>query len=645
MRQFPTSGNKMTLRTLGAQQLLPSVAIRTAPLELPELTEKVRDQYEFLCDIGRGGMGSVFLVRDKALGKQFAIKLINQDVASDPRSIKRFEQEAQAIKRLNHPNLAAVYDYGISLKGAPWILMEYVAGKDLTTIIREQECLPADDALIIFIQICEALRYAHEKNIVHRDLKPSNILVTADGSNFVKLVDFGIAKVITPFQTKSQLTRTDEVIGSPQYMSPEQCQGEDLDTRSDIYSLGCVMYELLTGNPPFNHTNSIKTILDHVNTSPKSMTLKAPNLQIPPGLDAVVLKCLAKLPEARYQSVTDLQHDLELLLGGKKPRNARKNVLAEMKSSRRLRLSGITAGVIGLIFCLFVVCWHNIFANQIQTPEHTAFALAPTSKTMTTIDEEVEKDSIPYIHPSAESIEFDGIYVSDESINKIPYMRRLRHVFFVSSDVTDRQLHLLDGIPITVLSLTRCKAISPAVGLELQKFTQLRVLDLTGTPITSDSLKPLAGLLHLEELHLGGTEITGLPSDLAAIKTLHVLDLHSCKRLGQNAVAVLEKLHLTHLDMGTDKISDADLRSIAKIGSLVSLVLSGAHVTDNQLVNIAGMHLSFLNLEGTPITDKALKSLENMNSLQRLQLIQCEHISASAVDKLREKLPLCKIEQ
>ena len=618
--------------------------LRNATLELPELAETVREQYEFLAELGRGGMGSVFLVNDKAHDKQFAIKLINQDVASDPRGIKRFEQEAQAIKRLNHPNLVAVHEYGISLKGAPWILMDYVAGKDLASIIREQGNLPADDALIIFIQICEALQYAHGKNIVHRDLKPSNILITADGTNFVKVLDFGIAKVITPFETKTQLTRTEDVIGSPQYMSPEQCLGEDLDTRSDIYSLGCVMYELLTGKPPFSHANSIKTILDHVNSSPKPMTQTVPTRQIPPGLDAVVLKCLAKLPDARYQSAADLQSDLNLLRDGKSPRNARKNILAEMKRSRLLLLGGITAALTGLIILASIACWQILFPIHSQTPTDTsaanaAFVSVPPSASIYAASTQED------VNENAESTDFNGFTFNKMYIDQLPRMHRLRHVSFASCAVNDAQLRLLVDLPITVLNLSRCNFITLDVGVELQKLQQLQVLDLSNTAVTSETLKSLAGLPHLQELHLSDSKITEIPDQLAEIQTLHILDLRACRKLKQDSLAVLEKLPLTYLNLGSDHITDLDLRSIAKIASLDTLLLQGAQVTDDKLASIAGSHVSFLSLSDTPITDNGLNNLKNMASLRRLQLVSCPGISPKGVDKLREQLPLCKIEQ
>lgn len=278
------------------------------------------ERYEVQSLLGQGGMGAVYKVRDKELQKTFAIKVLNRNLVEDKNSLKRFEQEAQAARGLTSPNLVAVYDYGMGEKGSPYIVMDYLDGTSLDTVLAEQGYLDVPRAEDIFVQVCEAIAHAHSKSVIHRDVKPSNIMLTRgiDGGDFVKLVDFGIAKVLPSQQKATQnLTQTGDIFGSPMYMSPEQCLGNKLDNRSDIYAFGCVMYEVLTGQPPFAAENPIKIILKHVNQEPIAISKLPHDYKIPAQLEWVVMRCLAKEPNDRYQSADELLRDLQDLRDGK----------------------------------------------------------------------------------------------------------------------------------------------------------------------------------------------------------------------------------------------------------------------------------------------------------------------------------------
>ncbi|MGH9549446.1 MAG: serine/threonine protein kinase, partial [Terriglobales bacterium] len=267
-------------------------------LEKPDLG----DRYEVLEMIGQGGMGTVWKVHDKAIDKMLAIKILRKELASDRFAVKRFEQEARAAVDLTHVNLVAVYGYGTANNNdAPYLVMDYVDGESLADTLKREVYLNFDRVIGITSQICEALAHAHAKGIVHRDLKPSNImLIKNDGQlDMIKIVDFGIAKVMPTVneQTKN-LTQTGDLFGSPLYMSPEQCEGESIDARSDIYSLGCVTYELLTGKAAFAAENPIKTILKQINDAPPALKSL---VSVPDGLAEIVRRCLEKDPSSRYQ--------------------------------------------------------------------------------------------------------------------------------------------------------------------------------------------------------------------------------------------------------------------------------------------------------------------------------------------------------
>jgi serine/threonine protein kinase len=289
----------------------------------------IGDRYEVLSKIGQGGMGTVYKVRDKKLGKEFAVKVLRLDLARDQEAIKRFEQEAKAAGNLTHPNLVAVYDVGITPAGAPYLVQDYIQGQGLSREIEVRGHLDVRSSLAIFVQICYGIEHAHRNGVIHRDLKPSNILLTKSpaGKDMVKVVDFGIAKVLPIGSGRSaELTQTGEIFGSPLYMSPEQCKGEKVTESSDIYALGCIMYETLTGKNPFAADNTIKVILKQVQETPVSLSSGFKGLEIPASLDSVILRCLEKEPSERYQTVTDLREDLRLVQGGKTV-HSRKSVL------------------------------------------------------------------------------------------------------------------------------------------------------------------------------------------------------------------------------------------------------------------------------------------------------------------------------
>jgi serine/threonine-protein kinase len=274
----------------------------------------LNDRYKVVEEVGRGGMSAVYKGIHELMDRTVAIKVLLPQLVSDQISIKRFQQEAQAASHLQHPNVITVYDYGFVASGQPYLVMDFLEGESLSDIIRRDKQVPVKRMIPIFMQACEALEHAHQKGVIHRDLKSSNImLIDFEGKkDFVKVVDFGIAKLMPSSGKQSQnLTQTGEVFGSPIYMSPEQCMAQSLDARSDIYSMGAMMYESLTGQPPLMGNSIIDTMQMHMSTPPKPFRETRPDLDIPEALERVVLKALAKKPEQRYQSMQELRDAME----------------------------------------------------------------------------------------------------------------------------------------------------------------------------------------------------------------------------------------------------------------------------------------------------------------------------------------------
>jgi len=260
--------------------------------------------------IGAGGMARVYKAKHFILGRFVAVKILHS--SSQNKSIQRFQQEAKAISALNHPNLAKFLDFGITEQGDPYLVMDLLEGETLQSYIESKGKMPFVEALNLFRQVCDGMAYAHRNQTVHRDLKPSNIMLkqTNEGVQAV-IFDFGIARMSGEADSENKLTQTGDIFGSPLYMSPEQCKGMHTDHRSDIYSLGCVLFEMLSGRPPLEGINAFQTMNLHVTANAPSIQESCPEL--PAEIDTVLKRMLAKDPENRYSSVSDLSFDVQLI--------------------------------------------------------------------------------------------------------------------------------------------------------------------------------------------------------------------------------------------------------------------------------------------------------------------------------------------
>jgi len=265
-------------------------------------------RYRIQRKLGAGGMADVYLAEDQELGRRVAIKILNSRHGNDDQFIERFRREAKNAAALNHPNIVSIYDRG-EAEDTYYIAMEFLDGRTLKELIVGRGAAPINVAIEYARQILSALRFAHRHGIVHRDIKPHNVLV--DGEGRVKVTDFGIARAGT-----SQMTETGSIVGTAQYLSPEQAKGGEIDPRSDLYSLGVVLYELLTGKPPFDGETPVEIAMKHLSTTPKPPSALRPD--VPPELDMVVMRALAKNPDERYQSADEMEGDLERVARGAK---------------------------------------------------------------------------------------------------------------------------------------------------------------------------------------------------------------------------------------------------------------------------------------------------------------------------------------
>ena len=321
--------------------------------------------------IGRGGMGTVYRAVDQVLGRTVAVKVLSGALADqDPTRVARFEREARAAASLNHPGVVAVYDTGVD-EGARFIVMELISGRSLEQVMREEGALEPRRAAAIGAEVADALAAAHAAGIVHRDIKPANVMLAADGS--VKVLDFGIARA----SDSTTLTGAASVVGTASYMSPEQAQGRPADERSDIYALGCVLYALLAGHPPFQGEYAAAVLNQHANLAPSSLLVE--NGRIAPELDALVLRMLAKSPGARPQTAAEVRDLLAEPLSSARvdPSAATTRLLApeRARSGRR----GLAVGAIAAVAAAIAVV--VLLAAGGGSPRKAAHRTQPTTRT------------------------------------------------------------------------------------------------------------------------------------------------------------------------------------------------------------------------------------------------------------------------
>ena len=267
--------------------------------------QKINDRYEIIKTIGEGGMANVYLANDTILDRKVAIKVLRGDLSNDEKFIRRFKREALSVSNLSHPNIVEVYDVGEE-DGNYYIVMEYIEGKTLKQLLQKRGVLTLNEVIDIMTQLTDGLAHAHEAYIIHRDIKPQNIMIEDNG--LVKITDFGIAMALN----STQLTQTNSVMGSVHYLPPEQANGKGSTVKSDIYSLGILMYELLTGSVPFKGDTAVEIALKHMKE--KIPSIRKQNPTIPQSVENIVLKATAKNPKNRYDNVRDMYKDLQTAL-------------------------------------------------------------------------------------------------------------------------------------------------------------------------------------------------------------------------------------------------------------------------------------------------------------------------------------------
>ncbi len=549
----------------------PTNSDEQAPVKLPE-------QFELMGTLGQGGMGTVYKARNKYTERVVAIKILSANSISEE-VLLRFQREAKAIAKLEHPNVVSLFDFGVAADGSPYCVMEFTKGRDLGQILRDKGPLPEAKVVDIFVQVCAALNHAHQQGIIHRDLKPSNIILAevTTGNYKAKVLDFGIAKLAESDDPATaapgagnapahKLTKTGFIVGTPLYMSPEQCEGGKIDGRSDIYAIGAVMYECLCGAPPHQGASAIETMLLRMSEEP--LTFKDRGVTVDPTMEEIVRKCLKKDPAERWASTSQLSD----ALAAKRPKKVKPNAPPIVIDKR------ISLGVLGAI-ALFGL--YSLIAPHIT-------------------------QQISEMHYSPTDLHLQHLLNEDKVHVKTSYVSDLGMKLLSSDD------------KLLVLDLSHWKGMPDSKLVYLEKLP-LKSLNLEDTGVSDKALDTVAKIKSLEELNLAGTKIdsAGVEKILSALPELHSLNLSSTK-VDRKALYELGR------DGEKSKLENIGLGGLPKI------------IHGNDLNDLQHLPVSVWDFSGDDIDDADIDTITRLQSTKSLNLDNNPKITAAALTKLAQ---------
>lgn len=610
----------------------------------------IAGRYRVLKTLGSGGMGVVYHAVDTALNKEVAVKTL-RGVPLNPNQILRFQQEAVALSNLKHPSIVEVLIFGLTDENLPYLVMNYVEGTSLAKLIESRGYIPAYKSVNLFIELCDGLSHAHRHGVLHRDLKPANVMVNDPDSLHPKpiVVDFGIARVEGSSQS---LTRPGAIIGTPAYMSPEQLKGLEVDARSDVYSVGCMMYETLTGVRLFQGENELETMSKKLEGEFPRLCEALPDLDFPEALEMIVAKSIAERPDDRYQSIDDLKSALLSLKAGELTTDVGKQKVSLLskiapssrKSSKKSRKK--TAVIVSVVLLLGIAVSTPLFHRFLETPRKPN--LNSTMERFNQSGKEVNKylneiDILKYsVAPSqkgvAVSVEapiFEAEITEEKLIKELK--RRIKNqpmtdLAITNIPITGSKLFAsFENEPIGSLILRGLKI--DAAGIKaLSKIQTVKLLRIEQNPsLSKEALAPLLTLPKLTQLALMNCDL-----DLEKIKPLSSLELTYFEPRGNPKVDVecLKYIipafpKLNALDISDTRIKPKDFHLLASIKSLAWLSIQGLDLNNEALNEIPDLpYLNTLLLGRNFNIDDS-----GINTLARFKSLRCIGICETKVTK------------
>lgn len=578
----------------------------------------VGERYRVQSLIGHGGMGMVYKVEQIYLGKELALKILHSRSATDV-TVRRFHHEAQAVFGIDHPSLISVHDFGLLDQRIPFLVMDYVQGCSLADRIKMQGTLTVHEAVPIFLRICFGLGYAHDHGVIHRDVKPSNIMLS-DGMSpsedgCVKIVDFGIAKFTQLEASDVQaLTRTGEVFGSPLYMSPEQCSGSSVDQRSDIYSLGCVFFEVLTGTTPFVGANALSTMMRHMGENPPTLKEASLGKDFPPLLEQIISRMLAKRASERYQNLSQVAVDLAALersmvdpvlmantvLVLDKPKEVKdESGMVSMSRPALFLLAVLVVAVSSTLSSLITASLNdaNLKAKAAETPARGK-SKPPADLKLVHIDEakqfvksletktgrpEVSSKAIyEAIRNQADSGKLSMRYidVTETTLSAVARARWIESLDLLGCGVDNSKLSLLRQIPrLSKVTLSN-STLDDSGAAALSKCPRIESLNVSWSNITAESVPYFTAMPNLKYLEIGGISLTPFAiKNLANDTRLKNLDLRGIVGVDDDCFAPMVDSSLLFLNVESIPIGDKAAGYFGKMRNLFAISIGGTNIS------------------------------------------------------------------
>jgi eukaryotic-like serine/threonine-protein kinase len=605
-----------TLDTLdgGSGSFLTSASgelVSVSPSKPEQLVGSIFDgKYEILSLLGQGGMSAVFKAKNLVLNRIVAIKILLGSRNLNEQSLMRFQQEARAASQLDHHNIVKVHDFSVSIDLAPYMVMDYVEGNSIAEIITVEGQLDPYRALDLILQACDALEHAHQQGVVHRDLKPSNIMVTKgkNDSEVAKIVDFGVAKIMEEEQGSApQLTRTGEVFGSPLYMSPEQCLGKKVDARTDIYSLACVLFEELTGMPPFRADNVLATMHMHISDAPPEVTKLRTDLPNGAVLSSILLTALSKNPDQRFQSMRDFSTALQK--AALKPQTRLGKILTLLNifrktkgSNRKLPMLTIIAASTILVGGASLWALHSLQeANKLQE----VLTLKDEDVLMSARDK-LEQEYLLKAAPIRRDVQ-DGRKLTDGIVPFYLKEPQLQVLYLRHTKISGLGFDQLTKGLSKQLTGFSCSGNTHLMPNDLMKIVEnldgdrLNLLAMQSVRATDDVVAAFSKFKVLENLEISGSDITPnvfkrLP-EMRSVKKVMVNDTAANDETLRDIAEKFPNLEGLHL-RGT-KVTDAGLRALKKL-PLRYMSVSRTNLSEHALAELKAAIGSRLKIDSTP---------------------------------------------
>lgn len=586
-------------------------------------------RYQLLDEIGSGGVGTVYCARDTKLDRKVAIKVLHPDCLSNAQ-IARLHREAKIIGQINHPSVVDVYDFDITEKNEPVMVMEFLEGESLHEVLKKEGYLSIEESVRIFVQICDAMEHAHKRGLIHRDLKAGNIMLVDDQA---KILDFGMAKDAT--QQDATITKVGSFVGTPSSISPEQASGEKVDHRTDIYSMGCLMYETLTGRSPFEGNNSVEMILKQINEP--APPLQRSDTSFPSDLQEIVARALKKRPGERFASMSEMKAALERTLEkytGESEILGRTDGGTSTKSKPNLVAPLVVTSILAFVFIFIgytIIGLESEKApstppppvNQSSTEKNEFFAKSEkNNQNWYTLSDPITPEKIRAL------------------TSKTSGQKEITHLNLASTSVTDSQLEELTQLPLDVIDLRKTNANDETLKV-LLKCATLRsiVLDSCGG-FTPDGLEQLRKLPDLRVLALADTGVNDKHVEaISKIETLRFIRLTRNPKVTDSSAPNIASIpRLISVAIGGTSIRKRGLQTIMSMPDLANISLKDQGLTDDEIVTIPST-LCLFDLKGNKISGKTIQKLCKIENLWFVDIRDCpgltEHDSKALAMQLK----------